>query len=98
MSGPSLRPEHEMSGRTIGCLNVGSRAANDVHGNAQWNCTCSLCGRTYVLLGSRLRGSRMRLQFDVCSRNCLKDLVRVARKLQETDPHLYQEFLTEVQS
>ncbi len=90
---PSLRPEHEMTGKSIGCLRIESRAANNVHGNAQWNCTCALCGRTHIILGSYLRGRV--LGYQVCSRACLRDLTSVARILRERDPQLFSELISE---
>lgn len=58
MTGPAIRPEHVMTGKTIGCLTVGDRAENTPDGNAQWSCTCGLCGEVSVIAGHRLRDSR----------------------------------------
>ncbi len=91
--GPVLNPEHDMTGKVVGCLHIDSRASNDVEGNARWTCTCVVCGRTQTVHGVRLR--RTWPGRETCSLPCRHDVMRVGLLLRGRDLGLFGELMAE---
>jgi len=71
------QPSHrfvDLIGKRFGSLVVGTRAANNTHGQAQWNCHCD-CGQDTIVDGRNLRGGHTH------SCGCLSSKVTTLRNI-----------------
>lgn len=48
----------DLTGQIFGAWHILSRSHVDKHGNAHWNCLCSICGKNYVVSAANLRHGR----------------------------------------